>query len=541
MNRPEYSLTLDSVICSRCNTISRAEEDTCPNCGADRQGAIFTSKAEAASHTRAAAIEPEGDELDDVVDLRDTGWLTRMARRRMVTSYPSLVEPSDELLSGPARKPARKGLAVLVGSVVAGLAAGGYLYTQYDIGGVPVKDATIAAAGAIRDNSTSVNDADTTRREELTRARPEPVTTPSIAASPKAEAPRVAIAETKAPVAAPKQTAPTIAIAQTHPSTSVKNNATVAAAQPKPAIVAATKTPEPIIAAAPAVQAAAPNPTTVAASMTPPPAKVAVATPSIAPTPKTTLAAAPHVIAPVAQPATQNTTPVATVAHATPNAPVTVRSTTTLAAVPAPAKPATQQPAHQPEVQPARPVTLATATPAKPQKVAEAQPETLNPAVARTIAAVQQSLASRDLSSARRQMRTLRANESRSPEIQQLAAELSRQERARDSALSTARTCTMNKEPSCAIRNARRAVALEPRNPQSQSALRQAMAVQTEANTEYFRQAGAIPQPMTPAMTFDGRWSVSHRHTASSDSDRANYTLFGLGVPTVMKGRGDAH
>ncbi|WP_277186268.1 hypothetical protein [Caballeronia sp. BR00000012568055] len=533
MNRPEYSLTLDSVICSRCNTISRAEEDTCPNCGADRQGAIFTSKAEAASHARAAAVEPEGDELDDVVDLRDTGWLTRMARRRMVTSYPSLVEPGDELLSGPARKPARKGLAMLVGSVVAGLAAGGYLYTQYDFGGASVKDTTIAAAGAIRDKSASVNDADTTRREELTRARPEPATiTPPIAAAPKAEAPRVIVAETKPAVAAPKHVAPTVAMAETRPSTSVKSNPAPA----KPAIVAAAKTPEPVVAAP--IVTAPPQPPAKIAAATPPATQAHSATvaatsqavapvaqptaqtaANVAPTHNTTVAAAPHVVAPVAQPTAQTTAnaapkaPVAIVANAATKATAATHSTTTLAA----------------------------ATPPKPQKVAEAQPETPNPAVARTIAAVQQSLASRDLSSARRHMRTLRANESRSPEIQQLAAELSRQERARDSALATARTCTMNKEPSCAIRNARRAVALEPRNPQSQTALRQAMVVQTEANTEYFRQASAIPQPVTPAMTFDGRWSVSHRHTTSSDSDRANYTLFGLGVPTVMKGRGDAH
>jgi hypothetical protein len=250
MNRPEYSLTLDSVICSRCNTISRAEEDTCPNCGADRQGAIFTSKAEAASHARAATVEPEGDELDDVVDLRDTGWLTRMARRRMVTSYPSLVEPGDELLSGPARKPARKGLAVLVSAVVAGLAAGGYLYTQHDFGDASVKDTTIAAAGAIGDKSASMNDADTTRREELTRARPEPATT--LAVAPKAEethankpqpAPHVAIAETKAPVAAPKQAAPTVALTETRPMTPAKHDATVASVPAKPAVVAPAKTP----------------------------------------------------------------------------------------------------------------------------------------------------------------------------------------------------------------------------------------------------------------------------------------------------------
>jgi hypothetical protein len=68
------------------------------------------------------------------------------------------------------------------------------------------------------------------------------------------------------------------------------------------------------------------------------------------------------------------------------------------------------------------------------------------------------------------------------------------------------------------------------------------MTVQTEANAEYFRQASAMPSPAVPAMTFDGRWSVSHRHATNvSNDDHPNYTLFGLGVPTVSKGRGDAH
>ncbi|KND55752.1 hypothetical protein BPUN_1917 [Candidatus Paraburkholderia kirkii] len=78
MNRTEYSLSLDSVICHRCNTLSRAEEDTCPFCGADRQGAIFTSAAEVAA-TAAAAAAPASEQLD-IVDLLDTGWLKRVVR-----------------------------------------------------------------------------------------------------------------------------------------------------------------------------------------------------------------------------------------------------------------------------------------------------------------------------------------------------------------------------------------------------------------------------------------------------------------------------
>lgn len=139
-------------------------------------------------------------------------------------------------------------------------------------------------------------------------------------------------------------------------------------------------------------------------------------------------------------------------------------------------------------------------------------------------------------------MRGLYASEPRSPEIQQLAGELSRQERARDGAMATARACAANMDPACALRNARRAVALDPRNGQTQATLRRALAVQNESNTEYFRQASGIPKPIVPTMTFDGRWTAGSRHPAmSGDDDDSRYTLFGLGVPAVSKGRGDAH
>ncbi len=71
MNRPEYLLSLDFVICRRCNTISRAEYDTCPYCGSDRTGAIFTSHAEASA--AAAPMREPVDEQLDYTDLRDTG------------------------------------------------------------------------------------------------------------------------------------------------------------------------------------------------------------------------------------------------------------------------------------------------------------------------------------------------------------------------------------------------------------------------------------------------------------------------------------
>ena len=69
-----------------------------------------------------------------------------------------------------------------------------------------------------------------------------------------------------------------------------------------------------------------------------------------------------------------------------------------------------------------------------------------------------------------------------------------------------------------------------------------ALAVQNETNTEYFRQASGIPKPIVPTMIFDGRWSAGNRHPAmSADDDDSRYTPFGLGVPVVSKGRNDAH
>lgn len=139
-------------------------------------------------------------------------------------------------------------------------------------------------------------------------------------------------------------------------------------------------------------------------------------------------------------------------------------------------------------------------------------------------------------------MRGLYASQPRSPEIQQLAAELSRQERARDGAITSARSCAVKQDPACALRNARRAVALDPRNAQTHATLRRALAVQNESNADYFRQASAIPKPIVPAMTFDGRWSVNPKHGAKAgDQDDARFTLLGLGVPMIAKGRGDAH
>jgi len=524
MNRPDYSLSLDSVICKRCNTVSPADEDTCPSCGADRQGAIFTSRAE----TRAPVPVPA--QLD-IVDWDDSHWLQRLVRRRMLTSYPNFIEPGDA--QEQRRKSAHTTIAVLVSGVVASIAVGGYFYARLDDNAPPVSDDPgISVAGSVRDRASGAPGADAARHASLMRAKPE---------STNAQAAAPASASASASVMA-KANHAREEHAVAPPSVPLAARATTEAPSVAPRVeprVAAASTP----ASASAIAAAAP------AKPTMPAAPVAHATanppsPSIAP---------PTAVA-VTKPATPNTTsaPVAAAAPSIkPATPVIASvqkpepriSTTLTAAAPVPAKPATQTPA---------PVARTTEPPRSTPTIAAAEKPAAHPtppvadplpaAVARSIASLQQALASRDLTTARRHMRGLYASEPRSPEIQQLAAELSRQERARDGAMATARNCAANMDAACALRNARRAVSLDPRNGQTQATLRRALAVQNETNTEYFRQASGIPKPIVPTMTFDGRWTAGSRHPAmSSDDDDSRFTLFGLGVPVTSKGRGDAH
>ncbi|BCQ22529.1 hypothetical protein NK8_06390 [Caballeronia sp. NK8] len=532
MNRPEYSLSLDSVICHRCNFVSPAEEGTCPSCGADRQGAIFTSAAE----TRAPAASVPVPL--DILDWDDSHWLQRMVRRRMLTSYPNFVEPGDS--QETQRKPARTGIAVLVGGVVASLAVGAYFYVQLDDNAPPASvEPGISVVGLVRERAAALV-ADASRHASATRSKAESANAQAVAPASSAMAQTShsrnehASAAPAAPVAARPATETPAIVTRTEPRVAVASApasvSTLAAAAPaKPSMPAAPATisttanpPAPIVASSTAVAAAkpaTPNVTTSAAAPTA--ASIAAAAPSIKP--------ATPVIASAQKPeARTSTTPVA-------------------------AKPATQptqptQPTEPPRSKTAiathdKPAVAPTVASIEKLAAPPAQPvqEPLPAAVARSIAAAQQALASRDLTAARRHMRSLYANEPRSPEIQQLAAELSRQERARDSAMASARTCAANEDPACALRNARRAVALDPRNAQTQATLRRALAVQNETNTEYFRQASGIPKPTTPTMAFDGHWRAGTRHGSTADDEAARVTLFGWGVPTVSKGRGDAH
>jgi hypothetical protein len=567
MNRPEYSLSLDSVICKRCNTVSPAEEDTCPSCGADRQGAIFTSRAE----TRAPVPVPA--QLD-IVDWDDSHWLQRLVRRRMLTSYPNFIEPGDA--QEQRRKSAHTTIAVLVSGVVASIAVGGYFYARLDDNAPPVSDDPgISVAGSVRDRASGAQGADVARHASLMRSKADPAsaqagTSASAAAIAKANhareehavaspsVPVAARATTEAPSVAPR-VEPRVVVAASTPASASTLAAAAPVKPPSVPVVARATTEAPSVAprVEPRVVAAASTPasasTLAAAAPARPPMPDAPVAHVTANPPSPGIASSAAVV--VAKPATPNTTTSTPVAAAAPSiktgTPVIASmqkpeprvSTTLTAAAPVPAKPSTQTPT---------PVARTTEPPRSTPTIAAAEKPAAHPAppvvdplpaaVARSIASLQQALANRDLTTARRHMRGLYASEPRSPEIQQLAAELSRQERARDGAMASARNCVANMDAACALRNARRAVSLDPRNGQTQATLRRALAVQNETNTEYFRQASGIPKPIVPTMTFDGRWTAGSRHPAmSGDDDDSRFTLFGLGVPVTSKGRGDAH
>lgn len=666
MMQPEYSLSLDAVICRRCNVVSPAVDETCPYCGADRQGAIFTSVAD--TNADAAA----SDDRRDFVDLRDTGWLTRLVRRRMVTSYPSLVEPGDALPL-PERRPARKGLVMLVSGVVAGVAAGGYFYTQSDAQRTPTQ--TVSAAGTIGNASSSPQTRDDADRHALTRRQDDEAQTwkttaagasasaaavpaangaggmsgPSLARVEGSSSPAVASRVVESQAASGKGAKATEVASASDSSLSLHGEAASKATTAKETSAAdiassnATSSSSRTVAASKASSAKDSRTAAVAsasASLASSPADIASTAKRVpelqipamaAESPKTREASRQavadainsasrhgraasdmatgavvsqtpsHAVSTVASASQSRSSPTSEAAHdrsvatpvASPSAGARVASAlpsvTSPPAVDSNTAATSNATASQSTVTSARtPATAATsaarassiapnnesrsaptitaqtgsstaatptsdaldktpaniASPGRPIAHSASAHEAPSSAEARTVAAVRQALANRDLAAARRYLRALAPIQSRSAQTQQLAADVSRQERARDSAMASARSCAANHDPACVTRNARRAVALDPRNAQAQALLKHAMTVQADANTAYFRKASALPAPVVPSMTFDGRWSVAPR-SASGESHRSDasksYTLFGWGVPTVSKGRGDAH
>lgn len=157
--------------------------------------------------------------------------------------------------------------------------------------------------------------------------------------------------------------------------------------------------------------------------------------------------------------------------------------------------------------------------------------------VAHSVSATRTALANHDLTSARRHMRDLSENQQRSPELQRLADQLASLERRRDAALQRARTCAAVKASTCVVRNANQALALDARNPQATALLRRASAHPKPAPVRANIEAGD-PDASANRRTYPFENSAGIDH---SQTEQPSYTWFGWGVPTVSKGRGEAH
>ncbi|MDR5749786.1 MULTISPECIES: hypothetical protein [unclassified Caballeronia] len=117
MSRSKYSLQLDSVICARCGAASRAEDDTCPQCGADREGAIFSA-----------------DALRLAEEMPRAGWLVTKVRRNALVTYPSIREEGDAApaIEAPKKRSFVGGVLATGGVVVIGFAAGAFILANID-------------------------------------------------------------------------------------------------------------------------------------------------------------------------------------------------------------------------------------------------------------------------------------------------------------------------------------------------------------------------------------------------------------------------
>jgi hypothetical protein len=144
-------------------------------------------------------------------------------------------------------------------------------------------------------------------------------------------------------------------------------------------------------------------------------------------------------------------------------------------------------------------------------------------------------MANRDLATARRYIDEVPETQQDSPELQRVATRLTRLERQRDAALQRAQACASTKSSTCVARNANQALALDARNPQ---ALALARRVSTRTKPASARPAIAAA---SPAPAPEAHPNPPKRTPEAAPQPDRSFTWFGWGVPTVAKGRGDAH
>jgi hypothetical protein len=144
-------------------------------------------------------------------------------------------------------------------------------------------------------------------------------------------------------------------------------------------------------------------------------------------------------------------------------------------------------------------------------------------------------MANRDLAGARRYVDDVPANQQNDPDLQRVETRLARLESQRDAALQRANSCATARSSTCVARNANQALALDARNPQ---ALALARRVSTRTKPASARPAIAAA---SPAPAPEAHPNPPKRTPEAAPQPDRSFTWFGWGVPTVAKGRGDAH
>ncbi|SAL49039.1 hypothetical protein [Caballeronia telluris] len=241
MSRSKYSLQLDSVICARCGAASRAEDDTCPQCGADREGAIFSA-----------------DALRLAEEMPRAGWLVTKVRRNALVTYPSIREQGDAApaIEAPKKRSFLGGVLATGGVVVIGFAAGAFILANIDT--------TIQAPRVTEAQSSGGSIAPDPRNPALAAARraPPPVSRGAVAATLPAAPAHPAAASSAKPAnttALANSPRPSGASSAHAPSSQVANAPPSAPASPKTALAS-----PPLTIAPPAAPRTAPPPPVLA-------------------------------------------------------------------------------------------------------------------------------------------------------------------------------------------------------------------------------------------------------------------------------------
>lgn len=176
MDQRSGSLSLYSVICPRCETLSSVEESSCPYCGADRHGAVLTSGA----ITAVQAVEASRGARRHLLELTDVNRVECFPNRAGYEArLPGPAVDRVSVLEAPRRSNSMLATVAMAGVVIgACVLVRGYFEHQPSTpraGAVPV-----AVAGTVRQVAPKIDVAD-----RVVEARsPDAPTSPVHTASP---------------------------------------------------------------------------------------------------------------------------------------------------------------------------------------------------------------------------------------------------------------------------------------------------------------------------------------------------------------------